>query len=80
VQNAQILQIHSQILGRENYWIHQCTSELGMQRRAQGSNCVESGTELRAILPWRQSPGRKTRLRGQREWLRVLAQEWIGRG
>jgi hypothetical protein len=54
VRNAQIQQNHSRILGRENYWIHQYTFELGMQRLVQGSNCGESGTELRAILPWRQ--------------------------
>jgi len=54
VRNAQIQQIHSRTLGRENYWIHPYTSELGTQRRVQGSNCEESGTEPRAILPWRQ--------------------------
>lgn len=54
VRNAQIRQNHSRILGRENYSIHQYTSELGTQQRVQGSNCGESGTGLRAILPWRQ--------------------------
>ena len=54
VRNAQIQRNHSRILGRESYWIRQYTSELGTQRRVQGSNCVESGIELRAILPWRQ--------------------------
>jgi hypothetical protein len=54
VRNDQIRQNHSRILGRESYWIHRYTSELGMQRLVQGSNCGESGTELRAILPWRQ--------------------------
>jgi len=77
VRNAQIQQNHSRILGRENYWIHQYTSELGMQRLVQGSNCVESGIELRAIPPWRQWPGRKTRLRVQTEWRLVLVQEWV---
>jgi len=54
VRNAQIQRNRSRTLGRENYWIRQYTSELGMQRLVQGSNCVESGIELRAIPPWRQ--------------------------
>jgi hypothetical protein len=66
VRNAQIRQNHSRILGKENYWIHQYTFELGMQRLVQGSNCEESGTELRVILPSRQWPGRMTRLRARR--------------
>ena len=54
VRNARIQPNHSRIPGTENYWIRQCTSELGTQRRAQGSNCEESGTELRVILLWQQ--------------------------
>jgi hypothetical protein len=80
VRNVQIQQNHSRIPGKENYWIHQYTFELGMHRRVQGSNCGESGTGLRAILPWRQWPGRMTRLRVQKEWRRVLAREWARRG
>jgi hypothetical protein len=80
VRNDQIRQNHSRILGKENYWIHQYTFELGMQRLVQGSNCEESGTELRVILPWRQWPGRMTRLRARRKWRQVLTREWARRG
>jgi hypothetical protein len=80
VRNDQIRQNHSRILGKENYWIHQYTFELGMQRLVQGSNCEESGTELRVILPSRQWPGRMTRLRARRKWRQVLTREWARRG